>query len=123
MRDTQPELRAIFCEALGRNTHTERADYLDEACHGRPELRQRVEALLKAHAEASGFLQGPSGDQAVTECGPPGPERPGTVIGPYRLLELIGEGGMGLVFVAGQTEPVRRKVALKIVKPGMGSRD
>ncbi len=124
MGDTQPEVRAIFCEALGRDTPPERADYLDQACHGRPELRRRVEALLKAHDEAGAFLRGPSVGQAVTgPSGPPAGERPGTAVGPYRLMEQIGEGGMGLVFVAEQQQPVRRKVALKIVKPGMGSRD
>src|SRR5579864_6732302 len=50
------------------------------------------------------------------------PERPGTIIGPYKLLEQIGEGGFGVVFMAEQTEPVRRKVALKILKPGMDTR-
>ncbi|HZY84742.1 MAG TPA: serine/threonine-protein kinase, partial [Gemmataceae bacterium] len=123
MRDAQPELRAIFCAALGRNSPSERADYLNEACHGQPELRQRVEALLKAHEEASGFLRGPSENQVITVGGSPAAERPGTVIGQYKLMELIGEGGMGLVFVAEQQKPVRRKVALKIIRPGMGSRD
>src|SRR4051794_23922944 len=106
MRDLQPELRAIFCEALDRPTLPERADYLDEACHGKPELRQRVEALLQAHAEASCFLQGTSETHLVRSGGlPPLPQRAdrtGAVIGPYRLRELIGEGGMGLVFVAEQ---------------------
>jgi WD40 repeat protein len=123
MRDAQPELRAIFCAALGRNSPSERADYLNEACHGQPELRQRVEALLKAHEEASGFLRGPSENQVITVGGSPAAERPGTVIGLYKLMERIGEGGMGLVFVAEQQKPVRRKVALKIIRPGMGSRD
>jgi serine/threonine protein kinase/WD40 repeat protein len=114
--DREPELRAIFCAALDRNT-PERAGYLDEACHGNPELRRRVEALLQAHQEATGFLQEPAEKPVLAG------ERPGTVIGPYKLRELIGEGGMGLVFVAEQTQPVRRKVALKIIRPGMGSRD
>src|SRR5207248_4411968 len=60
--------------------------------------------------------------QVPTVDAPPLVERPGTVIGPYRLMEQIGEGGMGLVFVAEQEEPVRRKVALKVIKPGMDSR-
>jgi serine/threonine protein kinase/WD40 repeat protein len=123
MPDPQPELRAVFCAALDRNTPPERADYLDEACHGKPELRQRVEALLQAHEEASGFLQEPPGKQVIRVGGPPATERPGTVIAQYKLMELIGEGGMGLVFVAEQQKPVRRKVALKIIRPGMGSRD
>jgi serine/threonine protein kinase/WD40 repeat protein len=123
MRDPQPELRAIFCAALDRRTPPERADYLAEACQGKPELRQRVEALLRAHEEASGFLQEPAEKEAATVARPPAAERPGTIIGPYKLRELIGEGGMGLVFVAEQQRPVRRNVALKIIKPGMGTRD
>src|SRR5262249_46738321 len=121
MADPQPELRAIFGEALDRETPEEQADYLDRACAGRPELRARVEALLQAHAEASGFLREASGrpiatvDDLITE-------RPGTVIGPYKLLQEIGEGGMGTVFLAEQTQPVQRQVALKIIKPGMDSR-
>jgi serine/threonine protein kinase/WD40 repeat protein len=125
VRDTQPELRAIFCAALDRDSPPERAAYLDQACQGKPELRQRVEALLQAHAQASDFLQEPTLNHALRAglAGPPAADRPGTVIGQYKLMELIGEGGMGLVFVAEQQQPVRRKVALKIVKPGMGSRD
>jgi serine/threonine protein kinase/WD40 repeat protein len=123
MRSPQPELRAVFCAALDRNTPRERAAYLDGACHGKPELRQRVEALLQAHEQASGFLQEPSEKPVITADGPPATQRPGTVIGQYKLMELIGEGGMGLVFVAEQQKPVRRKVAVKIIKPGMGSRD
>jgi serine/threonine protein kinase/WD40 repeat protein len=123
MREPQPELRAIFCAALDRPTSPERAEYLDKACHGQPELRQRVEALLRAHEAASGFLQEPAEKEITTVAGSPAAERPGTVIGPYKLRELIGEGGMGLVFVAEQERPVHRKVALKIIKPGMGTRD
>jgi WD40 repeat protein/serine/threonine protein kinase len=122
MRDPQPELRAVFCAALDRNTLEERAAYLDEVCHGKPELRQRIEALLRAHEDASGFLQEPAEKPAATLGEPSDGSRPGTVIGQYKLRELIGEGGMGLVFVAEQQKPVRRKVALKIIKPGMGSR-
>src|SRR5205823_5029520 len=105
MGDPQPALRAIFCAALDQNTPRERADYLDQACHGRPELRRRVEALLQAHEQASGFLQEtsqkphiqrPCEKPPITVGGPPATEQPGTVIGPYKLMELIGEGGMGL---------------------------
>ncbi|HEV3343139.1 MAG TPA: protein kinase [Pirellulales bacterium] len=123
MREPQPELRAIFCAALDRPTSPERVKYLDEACYGQPELRQRVEALLRAHEAASGFLQEPAEKEVTTVARSPAAERTGTVIGPYKLRELIGEGGMGLVFVAEQDRPVRRKVALKIIKPGMGTRD
>jgi serine/threonine protein kinase len=128
MADPQPALRAIFCEALDCQTPHEQAAYLDQACQGRAELRARVEALLRANAEASGFLGEPAANPT-----PPGGEAaaadalrlaegPGTVIGPYKLLEQIGEGGFGVVFMAEQTQPLRRKVALKIVKPGMDTR-
>src|SRR5206468_12906803 len=87
------------------------------------ESRQPVEALHRAHEEASGLLQEPSRKRVSSQGGPNVTEWPGTLIGQYRLMEQIGEGGMGLVFVAEQQMPVRRKVALKIIKPGMGSRD
>jgi serine/threonine protein kinase/WD40 repeat protein len=109
----------IFHEALSRRLPEERASYLQEACAGNPALRASIEALLRANIGASGFLEGPSG--AVTVDAPI-TEHPGTVIGPYKLLEQIGEGGFGVVFMAEQTQPIRRKVALKVLKPGMDTR-
>ena len=117
----QPELRAIFCETLDRNTPQEQAAYLDQICAGRPELRGRVEALLQAHQQASSFLQEPT-DPMDTRVEEPRREEPGTTLGPYKLLEMIGEGGFGLVYLAEQQQPVRRQVAVKILKPGMDSR-
>src|SRR6516225_1482845 len=115
-------LLSILGDALDCGSPQKRAAYLDRACHGDSELRARVEALLKAHEEAGSFLNGnpnsnslPTGDEPITE-------RPGTIIGPYKLLEQIGEGGFGVVFMAEQTRPVSRKVALKVVKPGMDTR-
>src|SRR5262245_62992813 len=110
----------IFCDALELASPAERAAYLDRACGGDADLRRRVERLLEAHAEAEGFLAaGPPVAAATTgrvaEAG-------GAVVGPYKLLEQIGEGGFGVVFLAEQTQPVRRKVALKIIKPGMDTR-
>jgi serine/threonine protein kinase/tetratricopeptide (TPR) repeat protein len=122
MTDAQPELRAVFCEALDQETPQEQAAYLDRACEGKPGMRARVEALLRAHAEAGGFLQEASSHLAATVDELPVRERLGTVIGPYKLLQQIGEGGMGTVFMAEQTHPVKRTVALKIIKPGMDSR-
>src|SRR5437763_941132 len=122
MASPQPDLRAVFCEALGRKKPQDQAEYLDQACQGRPEVRARVEALLRANDEASGFLQEPSDSLAAT-IDKPLTEGPSTVIGPYTLREQIGEGGMGLVFVAEQTHPVRRKVALKVIKPGMDTHE
>src|SRR5207244_3736995 len=87
-------------------------------------LRQRLEALLREQAELGSFLESPpaavaSGARPTRACSPP--EAPGTSIGPYKLMEQIGEGGMGVVYVAEQSHPVRRKVALKVIKPGMDS--
>jgi non-specific serine/threonine protein kinase/serine/threonine-protein kinase len=79
-----------------------------------------VQELLAAYESSDGFLDRPPPNATVDEQ--PVTERPGTVIGPYKLKEQIGEGGMGLVFVAEQQEPVRRKIALKIIKPGMDSK-
>jgi WD40 repeat protein/serine/threonine protein kinase len=121
MAGQPPALRAIFCEALEHPTAQDRADYLDRACQGQPELRARVEALLRANAQASGFLKEPSGGLVPTTDDPIS-ERPGAVIGRYKLLEEIGEGGMGTVWMAQQTEPVKRLVAVKLIKPGMGSK-
>jgi serine/threonine protein kinase/tetratricopeptide (TPR) repeat protein len=210
MAGCQPDLRAVFCEAFGRKNAKDQADYLERACQGRPELRARVEALLRANDEASRFLQEGTGagsadmwkrvdpfvqrfEQAWQTGTPPalgdflppdGPDRPAVlkelvkvdmerrikagaparaedylerypelapylqptrvgelpqpgqaffhesaaekvgmvVAGRYKLLEQIGEGGMGTVWVAEQTQPVRRKVALKLIKAGMDSK-
>jgi tetratricopeptide (TPR) repeat protein len=124
-----------FANALKLATPAERAAYLDAACAGNPLLRAGVEALLRAHASDPGFLEQPAGPLGGTvdelpEAGPPngplpqpgGTEQPGVVLaGRYKLLEQIGEGGMGTVWMAQQTEPVRRLVALKVIKPGMDS--
>src|SRR6185312_11904298 len=91
MTDQQANLRDLFCAALERKTPAERADYLDRACQEEPELRARVEALLRAHEEASGFLK-ESSDGLTATVDEPIRERPGTLIGPYKLMEQIGEG-------------------------------
>jgi serine/threonine protein kinase/uncharacterized protein HemY len=109
----------IFLEALARSQPEERAAYLERACAGKPALRASVEALLRANVGATGFLERPAPAVAATAAEPGAAEGPGTIIGHYKLMEQIGEGGMGLVFVAEQQHPVRRKVALKVIKPGM----
>src|SRR5262249_6753641 len=85
-------------------------------------LRQRVERLLHARSDRGSFLEAPAAGPTVAFAGCPAPEGPGTVIGPYKLLEPIGEGGMGTVYMAEQVVPLRRKVALKIIKPGMDTK-
>src|SRR5712664_4885790 len=114
--------RDIFIAALQRQPEAERRAYLDEACGDDEVLRRGVEALLEKHELAGSFLESPAAAPAAT-LDEPIRERPGTVIGPYKLMEQIGEGGMGLVFVAEQQHPVRRKVAVKVIKPGMDTRE
>jgi tetratricopeptide (TPR) repeat protein len=101
----------------------ERAAHLDEACAGDPVLRARIEALLRAHDRAGHLLDRPAATcPEVAGACVPAPAVGTVVAGRYKLLQEIGEGGMGTVFVAEQTEPVRRKVALKLIKPGMDSK-
>jgi serine/threonine protein kinase len=118
---TEPKnVKEVFLAVVEKASGPERAAFLDEVCAGDPGLRQRVEALLKAHDDPRSFLEKPALDMATTEDEPKA-ARPGAVIGPYKLLQQIGEGGMGVVYMAQQTEPVKRLVALKIIKAGMDS--
>ncbi len=123
MNGPNADLRAIFSEALDQNTPEDLAKFLDAACQADADLRTQVEALLAAHRDAGKFLGGtPSDSGSAPTIDPPIPEGPGTVIGPYKLLEQIGEGGFGVVFMAEQQQPIRRKIALKVLKPGMDIR-
>jgi WD40 repeat protein/serine/threonine protein kinase len=117
-----PELKAIFCEALDCPPGAERQALLDRACAGDHALRARIDALLAAGHDAGEFLEQPVHAPSTTWNPQESLETSGTIIGPYKLLEQIGEGGMGTVYMAEQQQPVRRKVALKIIKPGMDSR-
>ncbi|MCL5279168.1 MAG: protein kinase, partial [Planctomycetes bacterium] len=114
--------KSIFLSAVQEHTPEQWGGYLDEVCQGDAQLRRRVEALLAAHQGKDRLLD----DPAAVLMGPLDPvepmEAPGTVIGRYKLLEKIGEGGMAVVYMAEQTEPIRRKVALKIIKLGMDTR-
>src|SRR4029079_3175011 len=93
----------------------------DQACAGNAELRREVDALLVAHQHSGGILEcAPAGLDMTAEHTDVS-ERIGSAIGPYKLLEQIGGGGMGVVYMAEQLRPLRRKVALKIIKPGMDS--
>src|SRR5262245_9467325 len=113
----------IFSAALERPVGPERDAFLAQACAGDATLRQHVVALLAAHENASTFL-----DKAAGPLGPGGTrlvpitEKAGDKIGRYKLLQQIGEGGCGVVYMADQEEPVRRRVALKVIKLGMDTK-
>jgi len=113
----------IFLELLANVAPDQWDDRLKMICQGDDPLRNHVRALLRAHIEPGSFLEQPAiaGD-ATMHHELPILEQPGAVIGPYKLLQQIGEGGMGVVFMAEQTEPLQRTVALKIIKPGMDTR-
>ncbi len=119
MNSDSDRLKEIFGQALQIKSAAERETYLARACHGEPELRRQVDSLLRAHEQAGDFLSQtmplPSSDFEIQPLG--------TLIGRYKLLEKIGEGGFGVVYMAEQQVPVQRKVALKIIKPGMDTRE
>ena len=122
MNDVPKQDVMIFAEALDLPL-SERAAHLDRACAGDEKLRQRVEGLLLTHDQAGGFLERPPAEMAMgSRPGASAGEKPGDRIGRYKLVEQIGEGGCGVVFVAEQEEPVRRRVALKVIKPGMDTK-
>jgi eukaryotic-like serine/threonine-protein kinase len=118
----------VFLKAIDLASPDERAAFVAQACGSDDSLRKQVEAMLRAHASPDSFLEKPAAALDLTIDAVPGrpdlhvgPESLGTSIGPYRLLQQLGEGGMGVVFLAEQQEPVRRMVALKIIKQGVDS--
>src|SRR5262245_12620264 len=111
--------RSVFLAAMEFGDPAERAAYLDRACAGDPAARRGVEELLAAHGRSGSFMPAPAGGATAPYAGGEGP---GDRVGPYKLLQQIGEGGMGAVYMAEQERPVRRMVALKIVREGMDSR-
>jgi serine/threonine protein kinase/tetratricopeptide (TPR) repeat protein len=115
------QAKTIFLNALEIAAGSERDAYVNAQCGNDPAVREEVEGLLRHHAAHGSFLEAPV-ERPLTVDHAPALERPGVVIGSYKLMEQIGEGGMGLVFVAEQQQPVRRKVALKVIKPGMDTR-
>src|SRR5262245_61032330 len=121
MSSWNPQANELFLKALELRSAGERQEYLDGTCGQNAALRAEVEALLEASARAGNFLESiaPKSVATVQELIR---EQPGSVIGPYKLLEQIGEGGFGVVFMAEQQQPVRRRVALKVLKPGMDTR-
>ena len=116
-----PRIDQIFWDAARLPSAEERDAYLAKACGGDALLLRKVEQLLAARSQAEGFLE-PLAPNLLVTAAEQVCERPGAVIGHYKLLEQIGEGGFGVVFMAEQGQPVRRKVALKVLKPGMDTR-
>jgi serine/threonine protein kinase/Tfp pilus assembly protein PilF len=113
----------IFSAAVALDTPEEREKYLDEACGDNAALRERIDSLLRSFREAGSFIESPAHDfENAATLDRPVAEGPGTIIGSYKILQQIGEGGMGVVFMAEQSEPIQRTVALKIIKPGMDTR-
>ena len=121
----------IFAEASAIESAAARAAYLEQACGADAALRREVNGLLAAHERAAGFMQSPAPIPDVPACADSSGSSPtkgaefetvGATVGQYKLLERLGEGGMGVVYMADQLRPVRRRVALKIIKPGMDSR-
>jgi serine/threonine protein kinase/Flp pilus assembly protein TadD len=121
MKPEPKRIRELFVAAVGKADPELRGAFLAEACDGDEGLLGEVRLLLEAHQDAGRFLESPAAAPTVTVASTL-TEGPGTVIGPYKLLEQIGEGGMGVVYMAEQARPIRRKVALKIIKPGMDTR-
>src|SRR5262249_43503123 len=117
MGEWSNQAKTIFLEAIDKHTAEQWPAFLEQACAGDVLLRAEVEKLLRAHRALGSFHEAPRAALPTTVDGLI--REPGTSIGPYQLLEQIGEGGFGNVFLAEQQEPIRRKVAVKVIKPGM----
>ena len=117
-------IKQVLAEAAVRNSPAERAAYLDGACRGDEGLRAEVEKLLLAHDQAGAFLEDPVAppQHSTIVLSAPLTEKPGDKIGRYKLLQQIGEGGCGVVYMAEQEQPIRRRVALKVIKLGMDTK-
>jgi serine/threonine protein kinase len=119
----QERAESIFHGALQLDA-PHRDSYLSQACGNNPDLRHEVDRLLQAHADAGEFLEQPAAapDEKTLLTSAAITEKPGTRIGRYKLLQQLGEGGCGMVYMAEQDEPVRRRVALKVIKLGMDTK-
>ena len=113
---------SVFCGAIEIASSADRAAFIARACGADQELRHRLERLIDAHFQAGSFLECPPASVTLLAESASSTAGSGTVIGPYKLLQTIGEGGMGTVYMAEQTQPVRRVVAVKLIKAGMDSR-
>jgi serine/threonine protein kinase len=122
MAEWNPRANEIFLEALKRPAGLARAAFLAEACRDHERLKAQVLELLDGNDRAGDFLSSPAPELPQFDFDAPRSEQLGTIIGKYKLLQEIGEGGMGVVYMAEQCQPVRRTVALKLLKPGMDSR-
>jgi eukaryotic-like serine/threonine-protein kinase len=122
MNEVHQREKELFNDALELTSPEARAPYLEAACAGDTQLHRRVEALLEAAMAAESFLPNRTGVERPIQPALRPTEGPGSVIGRYKLLEGIGEGGWGVVYMAEQQQPVQRKVALKIIKLGMDTR-
>ena len=116
------DIKIIFSEALEIKNPQDRIAYLDQACGQDEELRAKIEQLLTAHNQAGSFFNDPNVGSGSTLDNSPLAEKAGTIIGRYKLLEKIGEGGMATVYMAEREQPIHRKVALKIIKLGMDTK-
>lgn len=122
-QDDSKSEETIFSTAL-HCAPAERAAYLDHACAGQPALRERIAEFLKAQPEVGGFMERPLTSEAADaletgRLGSVADEEPGTRIDPYKLLHKLGEGGCGVVYMAEQEAPIRRRVAHKVIKLDM----
>src|SRR5512140_349112 len=115
---------ALFHGALALPAD-QRSAYVQQACGGDSELRRRIDLLLQSNDRAAEFLQpaGSAGEGPTRVVAEPATEKAGDFIGPYKIREKLGEGGCGAVYVAEQIRPVRRRVALKVIKLGMDTRN
>jgi eukaryotic-like serine/threonine-protein kinase len=116
------KVKAVFHAAIDEHPPEEWESYVHRACGEDIQLQREVLGLLRAHQDGSSVLVAPAVGANGSETELQIAERVGTQIGPYKLLEQIGEGGFGIVFMAEQQQPVRRRVALKVIKPGMDTR-
>ena len=122
MTENHQSAKSIFLAALDIESRTDRDSYVEAACNGSDELLTEVKNLLVHQGKARSFLEFPVKPNLEATIDQSPNDYVGGQIGPYKIRERIGDGGMGVVYVAEQEQPLRRKVALKVIKPGMDSK-